>query len=329
MPELPEVEVVRRGLEKQLLGAVIKSVEVFHPRSLRGQDCQFFSDFLQEWKITAVIRRGKFIWVLGKNEQVVSLIETDRHLQSKRGTTVADKQMGLLIHLGMSGQMLVKSSDRSEKLQVASVKHLRVRWELWHPGRKQQLVVDFVDQRTFGRMQLVELQLTTDGEAGGYGSNKPLIPVGMEKNLARDVLDPKLDWERIFKRVRGSRRAIKNILLDQAIVSGIGNIYADEALFAARIHPCRRGCGLNKNQVKNLYLEAGRVMRKALAEGGTSFDALYLNTDGNPGYFARSLQVYGRRGQACQRCEKTLLQLQIGGRSATFCQSCQPAPRSY
>lgn len=327
MPELPEVEVVRAGLEKQLVGAVFHNVEVLHLRSLRGQDPELFTNFLQSWKIMAVVRRGKFIWILGQSQSHIGNPDLDFSRPHSRKSEI--RQMAILIHLGMSGQMLVKSSEKPGKFMVERPKHLRVRWELRHSQRQQQLVVDFVDQRTFGRMQLVELQPTTDGHAGGFGSADALIPSGMETKLARDALDPQLDWERLCKRVRASRRAIKTLLLDQAIVSGIGNIYADEALFAAKIHPCRRGCGLSKKQIEKLYLESARVMRKALAEGGTSFDALYLNTDGNPGYFARSLQVYGRRGQVCLRCGQSLAQIQVGGRSATFCSFCQPPPRSY
>lgn len=289
MPELPEVEVVRRGLESQIVGKTIEKVEVYHPRLLRDYSVTDFISGLQDWQIKRVERRGKFIWFTGASvsPQASSKIEA------------------VLLHLGMSGQTLVNPQEL--RLDDKTAKHLRVSWYL-----SGNIRVDFVDQRMFGRLHPTTITKQ-------YGRE---VPRELENKVAPDVLE-NLDYAPIVTKIRGSRRNIKTLLLDQAIASGIGNIYADEALYAAKINPYIPGSKLSKSAIVNLYREAAEVMQKALAQGGTSFDALYVDTQGNPGYFVRSLQAYGRGGQPCSSCATALVTEKISGRSSTFCPHCQ------
>lgn len=294
MPELPEVEVVRQGLADQIIGCQIVQVQVFHQRSLRGYEQNDLAQVAVGKKIASIVRRGKFIWWL-----------------------LEPGPQAILVHLGMSGQVLVNSAGKGKPGEGA-LKHLRVRFILADDRR-----IDFVDQRTFGRLHPVSLQATVDGQAGGWGSDYPYLPKTLADTLARDCLDPAVNWTVVIQRIQKRKAPIKNLLLDQGLVSGIGNIYADEALFAAGVHPLTPGGKLSEIAIKKIYDSAQQVMRSALAQGGTSFDALYVDPEGNPGYFARSLQVYGRSGQACRRCQAKLEQLRLANRSATFCPQCQ------
>lgn len=298
MPELPEVEVVRRGLEKQLIGAQIEKVEVFFPGSLRGQDEKRFSEALEGWTITNAVRRGKFLWLLGEDE------EGKQTLYS------------LVIHLGMSGQLLINKPKI--ELSRRNQGHLRVRLTL-----KDGRTVNFVDQRTFGRMVVEPLVETKDKKPAGIGAESHLIPRNVEVNVARDVLDPHADFKEVAEKIHQRKSSIKHSLLDQRLVSGIGNIYADETLFAARISPAQSAKTLTEERIEEIFKVSGKIMKAAIKQGGTSFDELYVDTSGNPGYFEQELKVYGRGGEPCKVCGTTLKKLQQSGRNATYCPQCQ------
>lgn len=298
MPELPEVEVVRRGLEKQLIGAQIEKVEVLFPGSLRGQDAKRFSEALAGWTITNAVRRGKFLWLLGEDE------EGEQTLYS------------LVIHLGMSGQLLINKPKI--ELSHRNQGHLRVRLTL-----KDGRTVNFVDQRTFGRMIVEPLVETKDKKPAGIGAESHLLPRNVEVNVARDVLDPHADLKKIAEKVHQRKSSIKHSLLDQKLVSGIGNIYADESLFAARTSPAQSANTISEERIVEIFKVAGKIMNAAIKHGGTSFDELYVDTSGNPGYFEQELKVYGRGGEPCKVCGTTLEKLQQSGRNATFCPQCQ------
>ncbi|MDU0477994.1 bifunctional DNA-formamidopyrimidine glycosylase/DNA-(apurinic or apyrimidinic site) lyase [Staphylococcus chromogenes] len=276
MPELPEVEVVRRGLAQHLAGRTIESAEVIHPRVGRRQAgggaelvCR-----LSGRRIEEVARRGKYLW------------------------TVLDSGEYLLIHLGMSGQMLIKNAG------TPTHKHLRARLLL---GDSHEAW--FVDQRTFGAWQVGEL---IDGTPEAI------------THIARDPFDPEFSMSEVAARILAKNSSIKRVLLDQSVVSGFGNIYADEALWRAKIHGETPASALSTTQVISL-LDAGKeVMANALAQGGTSFDALYVNVNGESGYFSRSLNVYGQAGAACPRCGTQIVRETFMNRGSHFCPTCQP-----
>jgi formamidopyrimidine-DNA glycosylase len=284
VPELPEVEVVRRGLEAHVLDRTVESVEVLHPRPVRrhlpGPDD--FASRLTGRTFTAVRRRGKYLWL------------------------PLDSGDALLGHLGMSGQLLVQPSDAAEE------RHLRVRFRLGSNGDRPPLDLRFVDQRMFGGLS--------------FSSGGAELPTELT-HIARDPLDPEFDDDAFVRRVRRSISGIKRILLNQAVVSGVGNIYADEALWLARVHGERRGDRLSRADVERVLGAARTVMTAALGQGGTAFDALYVNVNGESGYFDRSLEVYGREGQPCSRCGTPVRRVSFMNRSSFFCPTCQPAPR--
>jgi len=295
VPELPEVEVVRRGLENHVLGRRIDAVEVLHPRPVRrhaaGPDD--FAAALVGRAFTAARRRGKYLW-----------------LPLDPGQPGDD---ALLCHLGMSGQMLVKDAGAPDE------RHLRVRFVLSGdraapPGDRAQSRSElrFVDQRMFGGLSLAE---------GGAE-----LPAELT-HIARDPLDPEFDDAGFVRRVRRSASGIKRILLNQSVISGVGNIYADEALWLAGLHGDRRGDRLRVADVERVLAGARAVMTAALDQGGTSFDALYVNVNGESGYFDRSLEVYGQEGEPCSRCGTTVQRVSFMNRSSFFCGRCQPAPR--
>ena len=279
MPELPEVEVVRRGLEAHVLDHPIRSVEVLHPRPVRrhaGGPADFAAR-LTGRTFTSANRRGKYLWL--------ALDDTD----------------ALLGHLGMSGQMLVQPAG------VPDERHLRVRFTL-----TDDLELRFVDQRMFGGLAI------SDGGA--------VVPPEIA-HIARDPLDGEFDDAAFVRRVRRSASGIKRLLLNQNIVSGVGNIYADEGLWLARVHGERPGSRLRKSDVERVLSGCRQVMLQALGEGGTSFDSLYVNVNGESGYFDRSLQVYGREAEPCSRCGTPIRRVHFMNRSSFFCPVCQPAPR--
>ncbi|KRF15816.1 bifunctional DNA-formamidopyrimidine glycosylase/DNA-(apurinic or apyrimidinic site) lyase [Nocardioides sp. Soil796] len=280
MPELPEVEVVRRGLDTHAVGRRIDSVEVLHTRPVRrdpGGPTGFVAS-LTGRTIEAARRRGKYLWL------------------------PLDSGDAILGHLGMSGQMLVQPPT------VPDERHLRIRLTL-SDGQELR----FVDQRMFGGLA------TSPGGAE--------LPPEMA-HIARDLLDDEFDLDDFTRRVRRRTSAVKRLLLDQTLVSGVGNIYADEALWRAGLHGERLGEKLTARQVRELADHAEQVMRQALDQGGTSFDALYVNVNGESGYFERSLNVYGREGEACRRCGAPIRRIAFMNRSSYFCPVCQKPPRT-
>jgi len=289
VPELPEVEVVRRGLAGHVLGRRIVGVEVLHPRAVRrhptGPDD--FAGRLAGRVMSVAARRGKYLW-----------LELD---------TAGPGDGALLAHLGMSGQMLVADPARPDE------KHLRVRIRFDDEGPELR----FVDQRTFGGLSVHPLR-----PAPGGG----LVPEPVA-HIARDPMDPAFSVDDAVTALRRRRTELKRALLDQTVVSGIGNIYADEALWRARLHGARPTDRLTRPQGHAVLDAATTVMNEALAQGGTSFDALYVNVNGASGYFDRSLDVYGRADRACRRCGTPIRRDHFMNRSSFTCPRCQPAPR--
>jgi formamidopyrimidine-DNA glycosylase len=280
MPELPEVEVVRRGLERYVVGRTIESVQMLHPRALRrhlaGPDD--FAAAVRGRQITGARRRGKYLWL-----------------------PVGDD--ALLAHLGMSGQLLVGDADRPLS------PHVRIRLTFTDPGPDLR----FTDQRTFGHLSLA---------VGGAALPAPIA------HIAPDPLEPSFDLAAVKARLRVRRSGIKRALLDQSLVSGIGNIYADESLWRAQLHWERQAQLLRPVQVTRLFAAVQKVFAESLTAGGTSFDSLYVNVNGQSGYFERSLNVYGRAGQPCPRCGAPVRRDPFMNRSAFSCPRCQPRPRA-
>ena len=297
MPELPEVEVVRAGLEPAVTGARVTGVEVLDDRALtrHAGGAADFERRLTGRRMQSAVRRGKFLWL-------------------PLDDAVAGPE-AVVGHLGMSGQLLLREPGAPRE------RHERIRLSVEHPVHGELAVV-FADQRTFGSLALDPLRPTPDGLPAGRGSDLALLPAQVS-HIARDPLDPAFD-DRAFRAALGRKRVqVKRVLLDQTVVSGIGNIYADEALWAARIHPESTAAVLSARAVNRLLAEVRVVLEKALAEGGTSFDAQYVNVNGQAGYFAHSLNAYGRTGQPCPRCGTPLVRVSFTNRSSHFCPRCQ------
>jgi formamidopyrimidine-DNA glycosylase len=280
VPELPEVETVRSGLEKHVVGRRIESVEVLHPRAVR-RHLAGPADFAARMRgrhVDAARRRGKYLWLpVGED--------------------------ALLAHLGMSGQLLVRPRD--ERLSP----HVRVRLTFDDGGPDLR----FTDQRTFGH-----LLLASDG-----AQLPPVIA-----HIAPDPLEAAFDAAWFAARLRSRRTGIKRALLDQSLISGIGNIYADEALWRTRLHFARAADRLRPGEVSRLITAVHEVFCEALMAGGTSFDSLYVNVNGESGYFDRSLNVYGRAGEPCPRCGTPIRRDPFMNRSSYTCPACQPRPRN-
>ncbi len=293
MPELPEVEVVRRGLADHVAGRTITAVRVHHPRAVRRHEAgpADLTARLLDTEITGTGRRGKYLWL-----------------------TLGDGS-ALVVHLGMSGQMLLglptSAGARSQQHQP-NENHLRIA-ALLDDGT----TLSFVDQRTFGGWMLADL-VTVDG------TDVP-VPVA---HIARDPLDPLFDRDSVVKVLRRKHSEIKRQLLDQTVVSGIGNIYADESLWRAKINGARLASGVSKAKLAQVLDAAADVMADALRQGGTSFDSLYVNVNGESGYFDRSLDAYGREGEPCRRCGAIMRRDKFMNRSSFYCPRCQPRPRA-
>ncbi|QEV99819.1 bifunctional DNA-formamidopyrimidine glycosylase/DNA-(apurinic or apyrimidinic site) lyase [Microbacterium caowuchunii] len=303
MPELPEVEVVRAGLAPAVTGAVITGVEVLDERALTrhpgtGAD---FEHALVGRRIETAARRGKFLWLPIEDESVAS------------GEC-------MVAHLGMSGQMLLREPG------AARERHERIRVDVQHP-RHGEISVVFADQRTFGSLAVDTLVPTPDGAPGGWGTERPAVPSQVQ-HIARDPLDPAFSDTGFRSALGRKASAVKRVLLDQTVASGIGNIYADEALWAARINPETPALSLHTRSVNRLLAEVRTVLHRALAEGGTSFDAQYVNVNGQAGYFAHSLNAYGRTGQPCPRCGSPIVRVGFMNRSSHYCPRCQRPPRA-
>ncbi|QWB22840.1 MULTISPECIES: bifunctional DNA-formamidopyrimidine glycosylase/DNA-(apurinic or apyrimidinic site) lyase [Streptomyces] len=283
MPELPEVEVVRRGLERWVAHRTVAEVEVLHPRAVRrhlagGAD---FADRLKGHRIGTPSRRGKYLWL-----------------------PLEDTDQSILAHLGMSGQLLVQPHTAPDE------KHLRIRARFTDALDTE---LRFVDQRTFGGLSLHD--------------NTPEGLPDVIAHIARDPLDPLFDEEGFHQALRRKRSTIKRALLDQSLISGVGNIYADEALWRARIHYERPTATFTRPRTLLLLGHVRDVMNSALAVGGTSFDSLYVNVNGESGYFDRSLDAYGREGLPCRRCGTPMRRRSWMNRSSYYCPKCQRPPR--
>lgn len=302
MPELPEVEVVRAGLAPAVVSARIVAVTVADERALTRHpgDGATFEATLTGRTITAAARRGKFLWL-------------------PLGDAGDASDQAIVGHLGMSGQMLLRATGAPPE------RHERIRLDITHPVHGELAVV-FADQRTFGSLAVDALVPTTDGAPGGQGTEAALVPAQVA-HIARDPLDPAFDDAR-FTAVLGAKKSgVKRVLLDQSVLSGVGNIYADEALWASRIHPETPASALPVSAITRLLAEVRAVLEKALAEGGTSFDAQYVNVNGQAGYFAHSLNSYGRTGEPCNRCGTAIKRIPFAGRSSHFCPRCQRLAR--
>ena len=320
MPELPEVEVVRRGLSTWVTGRRIERVEVLDPRSVRRHvlGADDFRGQLEGAVVLDAVRRGKFLWLpLADGED---------------GVADSLPHTALMAHLGMSGQLLVEDPEQPDE------KHLKVRITLSDPpslapGGGFPAELRFVDQRIFGGLAVVPLVATDDGGPGGCAA-RPLPLIAAEaSHIARDPLDPSFSAAELHERFRARRTGVKRALLDQRLVSGIGNIYADEALWAARLHYARPTDTLRRAETLRLVDAVRDVMLRALDAGGTSFDSLYVNVNGASGYFDRSLSAYGRAGQPCLRCAEEgrtsiMVREPFMNRSSYRCPSCQRTPRN-
>jgi formamidopyrimidine-DNA glycosylase len=280
VPELPEVETVRRGLEKFAVGRRIEDVQVLHPRAIRRHAAgpEDFASQLRGRRIDGAKRRGKYLWLPTGDDALVA-------------------------HLGMSGQLLVGSAD--EPIST----HVRVRFTFDDGGTDLR----FSDQRTFGH-----LLVAADG-----AQLPPVIA-----HIAPDPLEAAFDPAGLTARIRSRRTGIKRALLDQSLISGVGNIYADEALWRSRLHWARATDRLRRSEVSALLEAVRDVLTEALCAGGTTFDSLYVNVNGESGYFGRSLNVYGRAGEPCPRCGALIRRDPFMNRSAYSCPVCQRRPRN-
>ena len=359
MPELPEVETVRAGLADHSLGRPVRAVRVVDARSLRRHlpGPAHFEAVLTGRALRGAYRRGKYLWL--------TLSEADGAL--------ADE--ALVVHLGMSGQLLVRDepgdepggdsgSDSGSESEARAAfdeqpRHLRVALELGpvgatsaagatggtvstnRAGTGQRLL--FVDQRIFGGMFLsrlvpdvpaaVAVNEAAAGEAApGEVPERFLVPEAV-KHIARDPLDEFFDPAAVRRKFLRTSSGIKKVLLDQSVISGVGNIYADEALWRARLHYAKPARTLSAAQTRELLEAVTQVLRESLAAGGTSFDALYVNVLGESGYFERSLNAYGRAGEPCLRCAEAgrtslIVREPFQNRSSYRCPHCQRAPRT-
>jgi formamidopyrimidine-DNA glycosylase len=280
VPELPEVETVRRGLEQTVVGRTVASVEVLHDRAVRRhvEGRADFAGALTGRTLLGARRRGKFLWL------------------------PLDSGDALVAHLGMSGQLVALSPNAPDG------PHLRVRLAFDDGG----LQLRFVDQRTFGGMQI---------DPGGAELPHQVA------HIARDPFDPLFDDNAFVKALRARRTGVKRAMLDQTLVSGIGNMYADEALWRARLHYARPTASLTTAQARTVLSAAREVMTEALAAGGTTFDGLYVNVNGQSGYFDVSLDAYGREGEPCHRCGTLIVREPFMNRSSFFCPQDQKRPR--
>jgi formamidopyrimidine-DNA glycosylase len=280
VPELPEVEVVRRGLEQFVVGRRIETVEVLHPRAVRRHEggAADFAARLTGQTIDGARRRGKYLWL-----------------------PVGDD--ALVAHLGMSGQLLVGPAD------APLSPHVRVRFS-FADGRSD---LRFTDQRTFGH-----LLVSADG------AQLPSVIA----HIAPDPLEEAFDLAVLTARMRARKTGVKRALLDQSLVSGVGNIYADESLWRVKLHWARATDRLRPGQIADLMAAVADVFGAALKDGGTSFDSLYVDVNGQSGYFDRSLNVYGRAGEPCPRCGALIRRDPFMNRSSYSCPVCQPRPRN-
>ena len=301
MPELPEVETVRAGLAKSISGARITGLKIHDSRSLK-RHLSGPGDFRKKLvgaKVLDVVRRGKFLW-----------------LPLDSGATA------LVGHLGMSGQMLIRTAD----YPADNLNRVTIEFET---TKGKALELRFVDQRIFGSLAIDDLVETRDGGTGGFSAGKNqskpwqnLIPVSAA-HIARDPLDDAFDQEAVVSKMRGKKSGIKRVILDQNLVSGIGNIYADESLWLAKLHFDRSADGISKAKLTELMEISKQVLAAAVKQGGTSFDEQYKNVNGEAGYFSQQLFAYGQTDRPCARCQTPIRRQAWANRGSHFCPRCQ------
>jgi len=296
VPELPEVETVRAGLANHVIGALVNEIEVHDSRSLKRNfsGLDGFVNELTGERLQGVIRRGKFLWL---------------PLTATRA---------VVCHLGMSGQVLVRSKEFGED------KLTRITLRLVKPTG-EEIEMRFVDQRLFGGMQIDDLLETGEGVPAGHfpeGEASSMIPVSVS-HIARDPLDPNFDAGLVVSKMRKRSSGIKRVLLDQNLMSGIGNIYADETLWRTRLHYDRPASIISAKKLNDVIEVAKDVLGEAVERGGTSFDEQYKNVNGESGYFSQDLNAYSRAGLPCQRCGSAIKREAWANRSSYFCPKCQ------
>lgn len=301
MPELPEVETVRAGLAKSITNATVTGIKIHDSRSLK-RHLSGTSDFKRKIvgsRILDVVRRGKFLWL-----------------------PLAGEHRALVGHLGMSGQMLIRTPNYPEdKLNRVTIE--------FETKSGKALELRFVDQRIFGSLAIDDLIETKDGGLGGFSdgknNSKPwqnLIPISAA-HIARDPLDAAFDQDQVISKMRTKKSGIKRVLLDQNLVSGIGNIYADESLWLAKLHFDRSADGISRKKLAELMDIAKQVLAAAVRQGGTSFDEQYKNVNGEAGYFSQQLFAYGQTDRPCARCQTPIRRQAWANRGSHFCPRCQ------
>lgn len=281
MPELPEVEVIRRELERDVVGKKIKEVVVQLPKSVRRHRTR--NDFIKQLpnrRVEEVSRKGKYLLLTlsaGKEPPIV-----------------------LVIHLGMSGQ-LIKAKTSREKL--APHTHVVIKFN-------QGGELRFVDPRTFG-----EMFVTTPAE---------LTDVEELKHLGFDPLESPVSWQEFGRALVDRSVKLKTLLTDQDFIAGLGNIYADEILFEAALRFDRKSDALEPNEIRRLYRAIVEVLREAIKCGGSTLeDDQFVDLFGAKGTYQLEHRVYGRAGEPCPRCHRPIQKTKLGGRSTYFCEVCQ------
>ena len=296
MPELPEVETVRAGLAQHVIGAKVEAVEILDSRSLKRYPpgpAAFTAELIGK-TFQSVVRRGKFFWL-----------------------PIAD-DLALSGHLGMSGQVLIRSAAAPADGQTRIVLHLK-------KPSGEPIEFRFIDQRIFGSLAVVDLVPTSDGGPGGYSPEASVsntIPAEAA-HIARDPLDPMFNLKSVVERLSSKNTEIKRAVLDQNLISGIGNIYADESLWRSRVHYATRASDLSKRKLRELVEVATEVLLEAVEQGGTSFDEQYKNVNGESGYFVQELAAYGQTGKPCPRCGGPIRRDSWANRGSHFCPRCQ------
>lgn len=276
MPELPEVEVLRRDLDKEASGKKIKSVEVFDERSLKkNPSAKAFIQALEGKKITSVSRTGKWL------------------------DLTLDKADHLVIHLGMSGQLL-RSTPK-----IGDPDHLKVRITFTQGG-----ALLFVDPRIFGEMAVL--------------TSEEFLATEEIQDLGLDALDQPISWAEFGRMLMARRTKLKSLLMDQKFLAGLGNIYSDEVLFNAGLMHDRVSNSLSAQEVRRLYRGIIEVLQEAVKyRGSTLGDGGYVDLFGKPGDYRQYHKVYDREGEACRRCRRSIVKSKVSGRSTYYCEACQ------
>ncbi|WP_347031627.1 bifunctional DNA-formamidopyrimidine glycosylase/DNA-(apurinic or apyrimidinic site) lyase [Brevibacterium paucivorans] len=327
MPELPEVESVRRGLSAWLTGSTITRARVLDARILGTTSARdvptervvSFERALAGARIASVERRGKYMWMpLAGAGLAGDRLAGCGEARDSEAAEVGER--ALAMHLGMSGQARIHEAE--DPLHP----HTRAVFDVAGPAGVGQL--RFVDQRIFGHLGVERLVPGVAGTPGATGtSGERRLVAESARGAGLDPFEDGFSVPVVARTIARKNVAIKSALLDQRVVSGVGNIYADEALFEAGVHPAARASRLRISRIERVLEAARDVMERALEVGGTSFDALYVNVNGESGYFERSLHVYGREGQPCVRCSTPITRVVLGGRSTHVCERCQKPQR--